>query len=141
MRQLLVSCAVGVIPFFAANIGIIAFHKGSIIHMSKLEWALWTILTSVAMWLVLATFLCLIAFVSRGKRWLFGSLCAVLLCGLPPFIQPHFWSWQFWSVDPLEEPAFWLLVAGSVSTVVALCFAKRRSMLIAHRTPGAQQVP
>jgi hypothetical protein len=139
MRQLLLTCAVGVFPFFAANIGIIAFHKGGIIHMTKLELALMTVVGSVAMWLVLAAVLCLLAFVSAGKRWLFGSLCGLLLYGLPPFIEPHFWSWEFWSIDPLDEPAVWLLVCGIASSLVALYFAKPPAALDGGLDRGAQQ--
>lgn len=135
-RQLLGACAAGVVPFFATNLAIIAFHDGGFIHMTKLELVFATVAGSIAIWLALAAVLCVLVFVSRGNRWLFALLCAVLLYGLPPFIQPHFWSFEFWSEDPVNEPAVWFFVSGVASSLVTLYLANagRRSSTVTAKS-------
>jgi len=125
IARLLAVSALGVLPYFAVNVGLILFHKGSIIHMSKPEWAIFTALITPVMWLVFAVVLGLSAVLARAKWLLFAVLCAGMFSALATLIEPGFWKMLFLLAPTEQGVAYWVLVGGILSTLIALGFASR----------------
>lgn len=123
LSRLTAVCALGVVPYSGVNIGMILFHKASIIHMSKAEWMIFTAITTPMMWLVYATVLGASALLAQAKWWLFAGLCMGMFSALATAVEPAFWRMLF-LIGPTEQSvAYWVLVGGMFSTLVALIFA------------------
>jgi hypothetical protein len=112
------AAALATLPYVAINVGLILFREGSIIHMSKLEWAIFTAISSLILWAGSATILAVSAFVTKHVAWLSAPLALLVFTGIAAWLQPGFWTDLF---DPvLNGFGYYVFVVGVLSTVSVL---------------------
>lgn len=117
-RIAITAAALATFPYLAYNVGLIMFHEGSIIHMSKLEWAIFTALSSLVLWLGSATILAVSAIVTKNNAWLSVPLALLVFVGIAMMILSGSWTRLF---DPVQYGfGSWVFVAGILSTICVL---------------------
>jgi hypothetical protein len=122
MRLAMTASAWGILPYVAFNTGLIAFHEGSIIHMSKLEWAILTAVLSLVLWLGSAMILAVSAFTTGNNAWLFVPLALAVFTGFALMLVPYSWTDLF---DPFELVlGTWVFWVGVLSTILFLLLGK-----------------
>lgn len=117
-RIAIAASALATFPYVAFNVGLIIFHEGSIVHMSKFEWAIFTALSSLVLWLGSATILAVSAIVTQNNAWHSTSLALLVFVGIEGMILPGSWTGLF---DPVEYGfGSWVFAVGVLSTVSVL---------------------
>lgn len=112
-------------PYLVVNIGVILTTTGSIVHMSSLEWAVWTAVSSLALCLIGIVILLVSATVTRKNRWISTALSILVFAGLATAIEPNFWGRL---LRPMENGiAYWLFVTGALAAILAFLFSDWRS--------------
>jgi hypothetical protein len=99
-------------PYLAVNVSWIISVTGSIIHMSKAEWAIWTLVSTLGLWLVCAAVLAVSAIMAKNNAWLSAALSLIVFAGAGTAIEPHLWAY------PLDYSiGLWLVVTGLLSVI------------------------
>ena len=114
-----------ILPYLTYNVGLIIFHEGSIIHMSKLEWAIFTAVSSLVLWLGSAAILAVAAMVTRNNAWLSAPLALLAFTGIALKLLPYGWTGIF---DPFEYGfGAWLFWTGILAIFLFHVLGRRRA--------------
>jgi len=110
--------AFATLPYVVFNLGVIASTEGSIVHMAPAEWAIFTAVSSLVLWLGSAAIVVLSSIATRHNAWLSTPLAMVVFAGIATLLDPGFWPRLF---EPDENGfGYWVFVAGALSPICAL---------------------
>lgn len=119
----IVAAALAATPYFFLNLGLIAFHRGSIIHMSKGEWTVWTAASTLGLVVESVVVIAVSAALTRKASWMFAPTAIGIFAALATAIQPSFWPTLLRPSD--AGIAYWVFLIGVLTTVLALAIRAR----------------
>jgi hypothetical protein len=137
-RRYLTAPTLAVLPYLAFNVWWIISATGSIVHMSKAEWAIWTMVSTLGLWLVCAAVLAVSGFLTKNNAWLSAALSLTVFVGVGIAISPYIWDAI---VEPENAPHLWesllfqpfdngigpsLVVTGLLSVIFVVVLARVR---------------
>jgi hypothetical protein len=118
VRIAMAASALATLPYLVFNVGVIVTAEGSIVHMAPGEWAIFTAVSSVVLWLECATILAVSAIVTRHNPWLSTPLALLIFTGIAVQLVPYSWTGIF---NPLEYGfGSWVFLTGILSTICVL---------------------
>ena len=66
-QRYLIASALAVLPYLAFNVHLIISVTGSIVHMSKEFWVIWTLVSTLGLWLFCAAVLAVSAILMKNN--------------------------------------------------------------------------
>lgn len=116
-RRVAITSALGTAPFAAVQVHELIVANGSIIHMSKAEWAVFTLVAALALWLATAAVLAAAAVLGRGSALVAAALAAAAFAAAGTALEPGLWRGF---LRPLDNGlGYWIVVGGLIATGLA----------------------
>ena len=91
-QRYLIASALAVLPYLAFNVHLIISVTGSIVHMSKEFWVIWTLVSTLGLWLFCAAVLAVSAILMKNNVWLSAALSLIVFVGAGAAISSYLWD-------------------------------------------------